>query len=41
MFTSKEDLHIQALKKSEDSANIKSSMTVVRLGFVTTMLVEM
>jgi hypothetical protein len=35
------ELHLKALEKSEDSQKIYPSMTVIRLGFVTSMLKEM
>lgn len=41
MFLSSSELHLKALSKSENSSKINPPMTVVRLGFVTQMLVEM
>jgi hypothetical protein len=41
MFKTKDELHRMALSKSEDSSKINTSMTVVRLGFVTQLLNEM
>jgi len=35
-----EELHIKALKISEDSQELNTSMTAVRLGFVTQLLKE-
>ena len=41
MFLTEKEIHLKALQKAEDSEKIKTSMTVVRLGFVTSMLKDM